>query len=260
MTNRTHTFATSLEYTSRDDKGRYIFSKYGSILTGSVLDIGCSREKSLRGELPSGTRYLGVDIVPEADVIVDLERTDRLPFRDASFDTVICTEVLEHLENFHLILSEVVRVTRKYIIISLPNAWRSLWKSLVLNRPYQGAIENSSNRWLKFYGIPFRKPQDRHKWFFSFSEAEIYFREFARENNLEILSLDGGVLDEEGLKEDINRILENFWGIRVAFDRKLRPECSRLALDLKSATLWIAMQRRGLKEFETSSLKLDPKR
>lgn len=244
MTSATQTFSTSFDITSREDKGRHIFDKYGSILKGSVLDVGCSREKSLRRALPCTARYVGVDIVPEADVIVDLEKIDRLPFKDACFDTVICTEVLEHIENLHRILYEIVRVSKRYIIISLPNSWRSLWKALVRNRPYKGTVENSEKRWMKYSGLPRRKPEDRHKWFFSFSEAEIFFREFAGENNLDILSLDGGVLDEEGIKEDINRILHNLWGIRVVFDRKLRPECSRLALDLKSVTLWVAMQKR----------------
>jgi hypothetical protein len=46
-----------------------------------------------------------------------------LPFRNESFDLVTCLEVLEHLphEEFKKGISELQRICRKYIIITVPN-------------------------------------------------------------------------------------------------------------------------------------------
>lgn len=55
-------------------------------------------------------------------VKVDLDR-ERLPFPDAQFDLVTCSEVLEHLENFRQALREAHRVMapRGSIVVTTPN-------------------------------------------------------------------------------------------------------------------------------------------
>src|SRR5262249_22604454 len=47
----------------------------------------------------------------------------RLPFRDASFDLVLCCEVLEHLPSGVLegTVEELKRVARRYVLVSVPN-------------------------------------------------------------------------------------------------------------------------------------------
>lgn len=49
-----------------------------------------------------------------------------MPFADQRYDIVACFQVLEHLPyfNFEVALSELLRVARKGVIISLPNAKR----------------------------------------------------------------------------------------------------------------------------------------
>src|SRR3546814_15505307 len=44
----------------------------------------------------------------------------RLPFPDKSFDTVICTHVLEHILDFRGALAELRRVAAKRLIIVVP--------------------------------------------------------------------------------------------------------------------------------------------
>jgi ubiquinone/menaquinone biosynthesis C-methylase UbiE len=45
---------------------------------------------------------------------------ENLPFRDKSFDTVICTHTLEHVQNIYQAVHELRRVTRKRLIIVVP--------------------------------------------------------------------------------------------------------------------------------------------
>ncbi len=45
----------------------------------------------------------------------------KLPFADQTFDLVICTEVLEHMEEPELLLQELKRVTRSYCLLSVPH-------------------------------------------------------------------------------------------------------------------------------------------
>ena len=59
---------------------------------------------------------------------------DRLPFRDAQFDLVTCTEVFEHLENFRHATREAARVLKPggLFVVSTPNvlSLKSRWAYL----------------------------------------------------------------------------------------------------------------------------------
>ena len=44
-----------------------------------------------------------------------------LPYKDNSFDLIICSEVLEHLEHPDKALEELQRVSKKYVALSVPN-------------------------------------------------------------------------------------------------------------------------------------------
>jgi ubiquinone/menaquinone biosynthesis C-methylase UbiE len=53
---------------------------------------------------------------------IDLE-TDDIPYKDNTFDLVICNQVLEHLNNYKKTISEAIRVTKNegYIVFGIPN-------------------------------------------------------------------------------------------------------------------------------------------
>ncbi len=44
-----------------------------------------------------------------------------LPFCDNSFDTVVCSETIEHLKNYQTAIKELIRITKKELIITVPN-------------------------------------------------------------------------------------------------------------------------------------------
>lgn len=56
-----------------------------------------------------------------------LQQTDatQLPFADASFDKIICSEVLEHIDDYQQVLREIHRVLKPNgtLSISVPRAW-----------------------------------------------------------------------------------------------------------------------------------------
>lgn len=159
-------------YTDRAGKAAYIATKYAPILAGSVLDVGCD-ERQLARLLPAGATYFGIDMNPKADLRVDLE-AGPLPFADASFDTVIAADVLEHLEQIHAVFDELCRVARHRVIISLPNPVMSFLHALA--QGWTGTF--------KYYGLPLDRPADRHRWFFGSEEAERFVRERGARNGL----------------------------------------------------------------------------
>ncbi|RLI73496.1 hypothetical protein DRP04_15735 [Archaeoglobales archaeon] len=87
----------------------------------SVLDVGCGN-KRMKVYLPDNTFYIGLDIVKSKrpDVVA---HGGYLPFKNESFDTVLLLEVLEHVECPLFVLKECVRVSKRRVIISVPNPY-----------------------------------------------------------------------------------------------------------------------------------------
>ena len=163
-------------FEERQDRPRWLARRLGSYLGGTVLDVGCDR--AVLREVVGAGRYTGIDRSPEADVRHDLQGGGRLPFADRSFDTVVCTDVLEHLDNLHEVFDEIVRVTGRFLVISLPNCWNA---ARVRLRRGKGSF--------KHYGLPLDPPEDRHRWFFSFDEARSFLEGQAARKGLEVREL-----------------------------------------------------------------------
>jgi SAM-dependent methyltransferase len=169
--------ATSyVRFETRQDRPRYLAERYPEVLRGRVLDVGCDKAV-LRGFCAPG-QYVGIDFSPEADVRQDLMADGTLPFPERSFDGVVCTDVLEHLENLHALFDELVRVARDHLLVTLPNNWNSARRQLQRGK---GSIAH--------YGLPLERPLDRHRWFFSLSEAEAFFRGQCQRHGLALVEL-----------------------------------------------------------------------
>ena len=97
----------------------------------SILDNGCGSAVISRELAKSGYEVTGFDIsevlLAQIPKIKNLKLMvgdcDELPFKDSSFDCIICSEVLEHIKDNQLTIVEITRVIKKdgVVIITVPN-------------------------------------------------------------------------------------------------------------------------------------------
>lgn len=98
----------------------------------TVLDVGCGEgfvAAFLKKRMPE-THITGVDLSETAlayarqhfGQCATFQQADiyQLPFPDQVFDTVVCSEVLEHLDDPDRAMRELKRVARRYVVITVP--------------------------------------------------------------------------------------------------------------------------------------------
>ena len=204
-----------VRFLDRDDRARYIVDRFGRFLEGPLLDVGCdqARLRKLRPDL----EYVGVDIGGEPDLVLDLEQVERLPFDDGQFACVLCSDVLEHLDKIHQLFAELIRVTNRRVIISLPNNWCSARKRIGRGH---GKIAH--------YGLPPEPKLDRHKWFFSATDAVDFVNAQLKKHDLTIEQM---IVNEK----------PRFWGTR--FIRRLRYPRFWHYQNLYGHTVWWTLRK-----------------
>ena len=125
------------KYTSKNPLMGIIISKFMTDLSetispledvNSVIDIGCGEGFIIN--CLNRPDITGVDISKKA---LDIAKRKNpgcnfctgsvydLSFKESSFDLVIATEVLEHLENPEKALQEIGRISSSYCLFSVPN-------------------------------------------------------------------------------------------------------------------------------------------
>lgn len=128
------------KHTSKNPLQRLLIKRfYNSLLNEvqalkpvSILDAGCGEGFTLEKLRVNsiGENLYGIDIQETAinigkklypHILFTKGGVYELPYGDNSFDVVICTEVLEHLEFPEKALSELYRVTKKFCVLSVPN-------------------------------------------------------------------------------------------------------------------------------------------
>ena len=91
----------------------------------TILDIGCG-DGEITNDFCPGRTVVGCDRSRTALAHVTAEKVlancDNLPFKEKSFDFVLCSEVIEHLPEpvFGKTLKELARVSSKYVVVSVP--------------------------------------------------------------------------------------------------------------------------------------------
>jgi len=101
-------------------------------LPESILDIGCGLGTYVKALRKHGRDCIGVELdrpeiraalLDEVKPYVKLHRwrKNHLPFKDNSFSSAICIEVMEHIEKPERWMEEISRVVRDELIITVPD-------------------------------------------------------------------------------------------------------------------------------------------
>jgi len=204
---------------NREERIKYLFQNFQEYFGQKILDVGCDTAILKRFIKDKDIEYTGVDITGEPDIRLDLEKIEQLPFDESYFDCVICTDVLEHIENFHLIFSELIRVSKRYVVISWPNCW-----AFVRVPMRKGRSPHKSK-----YGLPAEKPTDRHKWFFNIKEAIQFVNEYVNRN--------------ENIKLIHKRACEKPRVCCFRWLRRIRYPRHEFYLNRYAHTLWIILEK-----------------
>lgn len=179
------TFDTKIDpkFSNRDSRNEFVCKELlTDPKTTSILNLGGGGERHLQKYLNQKTcRVFEIDICGDCDLQINLDQVRKLPFEDNSFEITCAFDVLEHLEQFHLIFEEMVRISSKQILISLPVSsaefLRSCIKGQKLNRD-----RNQHGVHSKFYGLPMRPPKDRHRWWLYYQDIIEFFEFFEASN------------------------------------------------------------------------------
>jgi 2-polyprenyl-3-methyl-5-hydroxy-6-metoxy-1,4-benzoquinol methylase len=162
------------KHTHRNPIQRLLLWNFFRNLTGlvaskkadSILDVGCGEGFTLNrlkvngiGKKLEGIEYLqdaielGKKTYP--DILIKKGTIYKLPYKDNEFNLVLCTEVLEHLERPQDALKELVRVSKKYLVISVPNEPLFMFAQLVRGKNWSrfGNDVEHINHWTMF-GFP----------------------------------------------------------------------------------------------------------
>lgn len=109
----------------------------------TILDVGAGPamiiahmpEIHRKGYKPVDAEPKFVEYLQEQGFKAEVANINTLPFEDQSYDTVIASEVLEHIENPGVGLGELMRVAKDQVIITIPenhtweeHAWLFSWQ------------------------------------------------------------------------------------------------------------------------------------
>lgn len=106
----------------------------------SVLEVGCGEgrlaDHLIRAARPDRFEACDVELRPapglDPQLVLREASIYSLPYAPASFDLVICCEVLEHLVDPAAGLAELARVSARHVLLSTP--WEPVWRVLNLAR------------------------------------------------------------------------------------------------------------------------------
>ncbi|MFB3883651.1 MAG: class I SAM-dependent methyltransferase [Thermodesulfobacteriota bacterium] len=124
-----------------------------------VLDAGCGYGEIL--EQFKGLMRVGLDV--NLNALMHAQRIDgeacyilcdieNLPLKGQSFDIVICSEVLEHVNSPIRATSQIIEATKNggYICVTVPNEWvTTLGRFVLKKRPFKSPAHKTSFTWTR---------------------------------------------------------------------------------------------------------------
>lgn len=116
-----------------NERDRPIAKMLSEISPKNILDIGCGIGRTILKFKKLGLETVGIDNSESSIALCERKglkigkeiikmNADSLRFSNSSFDVVFAEGLLEHFENYEPFVKEMVRVSRKYVLLLQPNA------------------------------------------------------------------------------------------------------------------------------------------
>ena len=164
----------------------------------TILDVGSI------GDIFTDYQIITIDLDKKADVIQDLNKNQKLKFKDNSFDMVILSQILEHLTNIEEIISESKRVSKKYILIGLPNELK-----LDSRIKYLFGIAPKDTGYFPF----------GHKHFFTIKRIELFIKKFFKDYKIKkyVFGICGGSYLPDQVRNFLSKIKPSYFASEVYY-------------------------------------------
>jgi len=111
----------------------YVYLKKGVLAYGLDLDFNAARKTH-----ENCKKYFPLSKNQNKNWLIAQGRCEFLPFKQESFDYVICSEVLEHIENYHRVIKEIWKILKMGgdLVVSVPRYFpeRICW---ILSQDYK---------------------------------------------------------------------------------------------------------------------------
>lgn len=128
---------------ARQKKIEYFFK--GMSLNKKILEIGCADGWLGQYLKNKGyNNYIGLDIIPPADIIGDIREWEKLGIKKESYDVIIAFEVIEHVDCFKECFDILKPGGKLMITTPLPNRdWiLKIFETFHLNQKRTSPHEN----------------------------------------------------------------------------------------------------------------------
>jgi len=163
----------------------------------SVLDVGCGR-KTIK---PFFKSYIGLDI-KNAEMIQDLNISQKISLKDKSVDIVILSQILEHLTDPKELINESKRISKKYILVGLPSEF---------------TIDNRIRFLFNIRGLGFEPYGHKHS--FNPDTAEKFMKQFFGkwEKKEYIFAVKGGRLLPQSFRQFLANVYPNWFAKEIYY-------------------------------------------
>ena len=138
------------------NRTEYVAKKLGKLNGDKILDIGC-REMILREYLQGNFNYLGLDYISSKSSdpnFINHNLEEGLPSNLNDIDTIVALDVLEHIEKIHDVYKDFFNITKKTVVVALPNM---AYYKFRINFLIRGVLSGK-------YIFSEKKILDRHRW------------------------------------------------------------------------------------------------